>query len=224
MIPVWLALIAMVPMAVTPFVVAWLTGRQKRAETDAATAARAAEAKAVIEARAVEKAADYARQDLVAARVQEAADKAAEAAEEVRGVAAKAAEAADLLLARQDKAEMERADVALERAETARVLAENNAAVAKVAAETQGQLVAIHGLVNAKMTETLQEVLNEKIDMVSEMKRTAAMTHAAGRPEDMAHTEKRLLKEKQIAELRVVLRDRLAATKAAEAAVAHSFA
>jgi hypothetical protein len=102
-------LVALIAGVLGPCVLALLTGQQRRAE----------------------KKEDYARQDLVAAKAERAADRAREAAE---AVAEQAAAAAELLL-------------------------EQNHRVARTAEATQDQLKVIHGLVNSSLTSAMENEL-----------------------------------------------------------------
>ena len=88
--------------------------------------------------RRADKREDWAREDAVAARVEEARTQAATAAR--------------LLLERQDA-------IAAQAREAAALLLANNEAVAATAAETQGQLQVIHTLVNSTLTGAKQAQL-----------------------------------------------------------------
>jgi hypothetical protein len=141
-----------------------------------------------------EKAEDWARQDLVADRVTEAAA----AAEDV---ATQAATAARLLLERQDAAEAQRAV----------------AADLLVAANERlgGKLDIIHTLVNSNMTSAMQAELDATVREVAMMREVVALKQTAGHEasaEAMAAID---ATDEKVQELRSALIDRLHQTKIA---------
>jgi len=150
----WVALVVAV---VGPAVLSWLSSRQRRAE----------------------KREDWARQDAVAAKVDAAA--------------VKAAEAAELLLAANER-------------------------VAKAAADTNSKLDVIHVLVNSKLTETEQRVVDAMTITLKTMKEVVSLKeqlNVTPSPQSLAHIRET---EDRIAELERDLCHKLEQTKAADAA------
>jgi hypothetical protein len=130
---VWVALIvAAFGTVIGPLLIAHLNNRQRVAE----------------------KQQDWARQDLVAAKVDKAAEQAAEAAE--------------LLRQRQEM-------VAAQAAEAARLLLAANERVAASAAETNGKLDVIHTLVNSNLTAAQQRELAAMMTMLTTMKEVVGL-------------------------------------------------
>lgn len=161
-----IALLGMVGIIASPAILAYITGRQRRAE----------------------KLEDYARQDLVADRVTDAADKAAD-------VAKQAAEAARLLVASNALA----AEAAVQ-----------------TAAVTNGKLDQIHTLVNSNMDVALRAELGSKEEVLVMLREVMAVNTTAGRLPSPEALERIAATERKIAELRAVLTDRLAQTQIAQ--------
>jgi hypothetical protein len=166
----WTPLLVAAGVILGPLLLAYLNGRQRRAE-------KADDAKQ----RQAEKAEDYARQDLVAERLtsrqDEVAAQAAEAAallvERQDAAATKAAEAARLLLAAQ-KASIERTDeVARLAAEAARMTSAKLDSI-----EVQGK--AIHTLVNQKLTDVTEQALAATLALLPHLEETIARQRAGG--------------------------------------------
>jgi hypothetical protein len=139
---------------------------------------------------------DWARQDVVADRVTDAAVKA-------KAVAEQAAEAARLLLERQDAADAQRAV----------------AADLLVAANERlgGKLDVIHTLVNSNMTAAMQAEYDATVRELAMMREVVALNHAAGREASAEALGAIAATDVKVADLWATLQDRLHQTKVAEA-------
>lgn len=156
--PVWLALIAAVIAMFSAPLMAWLTNRNSAAK----------------EAR------DYARQD---------------------AVAAKAEEAAKLLLDRQ--AEVKEAAL-----EAARLLKENQKTVADDAAATQKELKVLTGMMDGNFTELMRDKVKVMTRSLVLSRQVAALTFNAGHEPTAESVAEISAAEIQIAELTKVIDDR----------------
>lgn len=142
MVIVLVAIVGVFGSVVGPALLAYLNGRQRRAE----------------------KREDYARQDQVADRVTEAADR-------TKAVAEQAAEAARLLVASNAVA-----------AKTA----------AHTAAITNGKLDQIHTLVNSTLTEAIEAQLEATLEQLAMMRRALAGETVPPSLESMAALEAKI--------------------------------
>lgn len=125
-------------------------------------------------------------------------------------VAAEAATVAKLLLERQ-------AEVSAATAEAAHLLKVNTKAVAETAAETHNQLKVIHTLVNSTLTAAIKAQYDATMRELAMMREVIDLKRKSGHEpsEDALAAVKAT--EATIAELRTILADRLAQTKAAAA-------
>lgn len=160
---VLVAVLGTAGIILSPAILAYITGRQRRHE----------------------KLEDYARQDLVAERVTEAADK-------TREVAHQAAEAARLLVASN-----------LVAAETA----------AAATALTNGKLDQIHTLVNSNMTAAMQAELDATRALLAMMREFRDFKATAGKPASRQALAAIEETERKVGELATTLDDRLAQTR-----------
>lgn len=139
--------------------------------------------------------ADWDRQDKVASQVADAATKTAE-------VATQTASAAKLLLDRQELD-------SFKTAEAARLLLAANERVAKNSGEMNGKLDVIHDLVNAKMTEAMQNEMDSEIKGLALMKEVLDLKEAAGRPASPVALGVIKKTEEKIAELKNMIAERM---------------
>lgn len=135
--------------------------------------------------RTKEKQEDYARQDLVAAKAD--------------AVAVKAAEAAELLLAKQNQ-------IAAQAAEAASLLVANNALEAETSKITIGKLDVIHTLVNSSLTKAIQDQLDANIATLALLNEVISL-RSGGPSEETLAVKAKL--EAKITELQVQLADRV---------------
>jgi inorganic triphosphatase YgiF len=165
------AIIAVFTSVTAPLVLMVITDRQKRQE----------------------KAADYAREDVVSKRVQEAttlaatnAAAAATQAQEVALLVAKTAAqaAADARVIQVQQSEQHAAQV-----EAARLLVIANTAIAQAVQDTSSKLEVVHKLVNSNMSAALQAKLDALETSLAMMREVIDLKRAAGReptPEALA--------------------------------------
>jgi hypothetical protein len=117
---------------------------------------------------------------------------------------------------RQDEVEARQLAVKRQVEEAARLLVVNNAKVETAAAETKGQLFAIHTLVNSDKTEALQARLDQTKISLTLMNEIVRLNRAKGdEPTQEARASIEATKV-TIADLENQLRDRLVATKTVE--------
>lgn len=138
--------------------------------------------------RATEKAAEWARQDLVAERAAKAAEQ--------------AAHAAALLVSTQVET-IKRTDEAARLAGIANTY-------------TQTKLDTIHKLVNSDMTAARTNERDQTVLTLLALKRVQALSASLGLPVDLAETQAIEAAERHIEELNLILADRLAAFQKAE--------
>jgi RNase H-fold protein (predicted Holliday junction resolvase) len=138
---------------------------------------------------AAKQAADYARQDLVAARVTEAAEKVAEVAEQAKETAR--------LLEERDTA--------------AAALAKENAEI------VVGKLDSIHVLVNSTLTGAIVDSLAANEQLLQALDDNQRRDAADGRPPGPDQSPALALVREKIAELKATIADRTAQTKVADA-------
>lgn len=156
--PIYLALIAAVVAMFSAPLTAWLTNRNAAAKEKR----------------------DYARQD---------------------AVAAKAEEAAKLLLARQAEVK-EATELA------ARLLKENQRTVAETAAATQRELKILTGMMDGNFTELMRDKVKAMARSLVLSRQVAALTHNAGFEPTSESLAEISTAETQIAELTKVIEDR----------------
>ncbi len=185
-------MVALFTSITAPVLLVFLTGKQRRADDERAA-----------ERRHTEKVEDWARQDAVAARLLEAQAASAAKAEEV---ARKAAEAAELLLGAQTES-IVRTD------EVARIAAEAQAS-------TEARLVEIHGLVNSDMTAARQGQLDQAKMTLVTLRRVVDLGQERGIKPTDADLADIAAAEASIKDLELILADRLAALHANEQATA----
>jgi hypothetical protein len=146
-----------------------------------------------------EKKADWARQDEVALRAENAAELVTQTAK--------------LLRERQDASDV--AD-----AETARLLLEQNELVAQTSRETHEKLEVIRVDVNSNMTAAMQAELDATVRELALMNVVLGLRKTAGDEPDQEALVAIKATEERIAELRAKLNDRLSSADAAAAAAA----
>ena len=127
-------------------------------------------------------------------------------------VAAQAAEAARLLEERQDETERRAAEVASQ-------LRVANTLVTQQNAVTNGKLAQIHELVNSNLTSQMEEGHASLVQQLVLMREVVRLNHEAGRLPDNAALAAIATIEARVAELGAQLRDRAAATAAADAQI-----
>lgn len=158
---------------------------------------------------------DYARQDVVAKRAEEAVVRANEAAHAARAVADQAAEAARLLVQSQQAA----ADKA---AEVARLLVESNAktaeAAAAIGATLERKVDIIHTLVNSQLTSAVQASFDATKTVLILLLKVIDLDREAGRQPSVEALAEVEATRGRIAELQATVSDRLKQSSAAERA------
>lgn len=149
---------------------------------------------------------DYARQDVVAKRAEEAALRANEAARAARAVADQAAEAARLLVQSQHAA-------AEKAAEVARLLVESNAKTADAAATSSAALERkvdiIHTLVNSQLSTAVQSEFDATKTVLILLLRVIDLEREAGREPSIESLAEVEATRKKITELQATVADRL---------------
>ena len=160
------SIVASVGAICGPIVMAWLVNRNAR----------------------LMKAADYARQDVVAER----------------------------LAARQDKAERIAAEVAAHAATTADLLVDSNTKLENDSKSNGAKLGQIHALVNSSLTASMEDQLDARRANLVLLKQVQELTAAMGRKEDPDAAGIIAATEAKIAELSAQVRDRNRQTVEAE--------
>jgi hypothetical protein len=182
-----------VQAVVTLGIMGWITSRKEKRDAERAIEA----AKASAELKRIEKEEDYARQDLVAKRV-------ADAAKEIKDVANKAADAAALLVQAQ-KDTIARTD------EVARLASESDTRIAEQLHIVIEGNQKIHTLVNSDMTAARTSERDAvKVTLIA-LRKVQAMSEKLGLPVTQDELEAIATAEGRIMDLDQILADRLAA-------------
>jgi hypothetical protein len=182
-----------VQAVVTLGIMGWITSRKEKRDAERAIEA----AKASAELKRIEKEEDYARQDLVAKRV-------ADAAKEIKDVANKAADAAALLVQAQ-KDTIARTD------EVARLASESDTRIAEQLHIVIEGNQKIHTLVNSDMTAARTSERDAvKLTLIA-LRKVQAMSEKLGLPVTQDELEAIATAEGRIMDLDQILADRLAA-------------
>lgn len=177
MSPVWIAFVVAV---VGPSVALWMQGRQ-----------RAQERREEASLRAEERREDWARQDLVADRLER----------------------------RQQETAARAHEVAIQTQQAAELLLKNNAAVAATARAANTKLDVIHTLVNSNMTAALQDSLDSARANLATLRELIGVRVAQGEePDEETRTALATLEDK-VGRLAANLIDRIAQTKVADAQI-----
>jgi hypothetical protein len=186
-------LLTSVQAVVTLGIMGWITSRKEKRDAERAIEA----AKASAELKRIEKEEDYARQDLVAKRV-------ADAAKEIKDVANKAADAAALLVQAQ-KDTIARTD------EVARLASESDTRIAEQLHIVIEGNQKIHTLVNSDMTAARTSERDAvKLTLIA-LRKVQAMSEKLGLPVTQDELEAIATAEGRIMDLDQILADRLAA-------------